>query len=108
MRLEDKAHGLIAENCQVIVVGLPLDADGSVGPRARSVNRFIEELHTLTNLPVIAWDESYSTQDAIRASIARGERKKKRRTDLDDQAAAIILQNFLDNNSQKDCEEVSL
>jgi putative Holliday junction resolvase len=97
-----------AENCQVIVVGLPLDADGSVGPRARSVNRFIEELHTLTNLPVIAWDESYSTQDAIRASIARGEGKKKRRTDLDDQAAAIILQNFLDNNSQKDCEEVSL
>lgn len=97
-----------AENCQAIMVGLPLDADGSIGPRARSVNRFIEELRTLTNLPLTTWDESHSTQDAIGASIARGEGKKKRRTDMDDQAAAIILQNYLDNCSSKDYEEVSL
>ena len=87
-----------AENCEAIVVGLPLDADGSIGPRARSVNRFIEELRTLTNLPVIAWDESHSTQHALQASISRGEGKRKRQEAMDDQAAAVILQDYLDNH----------
>jgi putative Holliday junction resolvase len=85
------------EGCQVIVVGLPLDADGSVGPRARSVNRFIEELRNHTGLSVIPWDESYSTQQARQASIDRGEGRQKRKSAIDDQAAAIILQNYLDN-----------
>jgi len=86
------------EGCQVIVVGLPLDADGSMGPRARSVNRFIEELRSKTDLIVTAWDESHSTQQALQASISRGDGKKKRREAMDDQAAAVILQDFLDNH----------
>jgi putative Holliday junction resolvase len=86
------------EDCQAIVVGIPLDADGSMGPRARSVNRFIEELQTHTGLPVIAWDESHSTKQALLASIARGEGKKKRQGAMDDQSAAIILQDYLDNH----------
>ena len=85
-------------DCQAIVVGIPLDADGSMGPRARSVNRFIEELQTQTDLPVIAWDESNSTQHALQASISRGEGKKKRQEAMDDQAAAVILQDYLDNH----------
>ncbi len=90
-----------AEDCQVIVVGIPLDADGSMGPRARSVNRFIEKLQSKSDLPVIAWDESHSTQQALQASIARGEGKKKRQKAMDDQAAAIILQDYLDNHCAK-------
>lgn len=85
------------EGCQAIVVGLPLDADGNIGPRARSVNRFIEELRSQTDLSVIPWDESYSTRQALQASIDRGEGRQKRKNAMDDQAAAIILQNFLDN-----------
>ena len=85
-------------DCQAIVVGIPLDADGSMGPRARSVNRFIEELQTQTDLPVIAWDESHSTQHALQASISRGEGKRKRQEAMDDQAAAVILQDYLDNH----------
>ena len=85
------------EGCQVIVVGLPLDADGGVGPRARAVNRFIEELRNQTDLSVIPWDESYSTQQARQASIDRGEGRQKRKSAMDDQVAAIILQNYLDN-----------
>jgi putative Holliday junction resolvase len=69
-----------------------------MGPRARSVNRFIEELQTQTDLPVIAWDESNSTQHALQASISRGEGKKKRQEAMDDQAAAVILQDYLDNH----------
>jgi putative Holliday junction resolvase len=94
------------EICQAIVVGLPLDADGSQGPRARSVNRFIEELQKQTGLTIIAWDESHSTQHALQASISRGEGKKKRHEPMDDQAAAIILQDYLDNHCPQAENEV--
>lgn len=86
------------EGCQAIVVGQPLDSDGSLGPRARSVNRFIKELQSKTDLLVIAWDESHSTQHALQASISRGEGKRKRQEAMDDQAAAVILQDYLDNH----------
>jgi putative Holliday junction resolvase len=85
--------------CELILVGLPLDSDGSVGARARSVNRFIEEVRNQTSLPVIAWDESNSTKKSIQASIDRGEKRKKRSQPMDDQAAAIILQDYLDIQS---------
>ncbi len=94
------------ETCQLIIVGLPLDADGRLGPRARSVNRFIEELQKQTELTVIAWDESHSTQHALQASISRGEGKKKRQEAMDDQAAAIILQDYLDNLQTRAAGEV--
>lgn len=83
--------------CGAIVVGLPLDSDGQIGPRARSVNRFIEALSTQTNIPVISWDESNSTIKTIHASLLRGEKAKKRREAMDDQAAAMILQDYLDH-----------
>lgn len=86
--------------CELILVGLPLDSDGSVGARARSVNRFIEEVRNQTSLPVIAWDESNSTKKSIQASIDRGENRKKRSKPMDDQAAAIILQDYLDIQSR--------
>lgn len=94
------------EGCQAIVVGLPLDADGGHGPRARSVNRFIVELQSQSELSVIAWDESHSSQHALQASISRGERKKKRQEAMDDQAAAIILQDYLDNHRTHEGGEV--
>ena len=100
-RLEDaKSISAIAaeEDCSAIIVGLPLDADGSIGPRARSVNRFIEELRLQTECEVIGWDESNSTKKATETSILRGEGKKQRQTAMDDQAAAIILQDYLDNH----------
>lgn len=89
------------EFCSAIIVGLPLDADGSIGPRARSVNRFIEELRSQTDCEVIAWDESNSTNNATEASILRGESRKQRLTAMDDQAAAIILQDYLDNHQER-------
>ncbi len=94
------------EGCQAIVVGLPLDADGSLGFRARSVKRFIEELQCQTDLSVIGWDESHSTQHALQASISRGEGKKKRQEAMDDQAAAIILQDYLNNHYEQGNNEV--
>jgi putative Holliday junction resolvase len=95
----------------VIIVGLPLDSDGQIGPRARTVNRFIDELSELTIIPVISWDETNSTMKTIHASLLRGEKAKKRREAMDDQAAAVILQDYLDNSKPQPtgepCEKAS-
>ena len=83
--------------CDTIIVGLPLDSDCGIGPRARTINRFIEALSSLTDLSVVPWDETNSTKKAVQASLLRGEKAKKRREAMDDQAAAVILQDYLDN-----------
>ena len=80
-----------------IVIGLPTDADGEIGPRARTVQRFGAVLETLVNCSVKYWDESYSTREAwaVRHRAGMG-RKKASQTPIDAEAAAIILQSYLD------------
>lgn len=78
----------------LIVVGLPTDADGQIGPQARRAMRFGEALRAVADLPVQYWDESYSTADAKAALRAAGGRRKHR-TPVDAAAAAVILQDYL-------------
>jgi len=94
--------------CAKIVVGIPYDSDGSEGPRARSVLRFVEQLRSVCKLPVITWDESFSTQDVIATSLQMKKSRSSRRTAIDDKAAAMILQNYLDHHAQypeDECDE---
>ena len=86
------------ENCSLIIVGQALDVDGNVGHSARKSQRLAEALRDKTNLPVIMWDESGTTQAAIKSRIAMGVSRKKRSGHLDDVAASILLQDFLMNN----------
>ena len=84
-----------------LVVGHPLNADGSAGPQARRVERYgvaLSEALRLEGLsvPVIMWDEYGSTQRAQNRMIAAGRRAKDRRQRLDAAAAAVILQDYLD------------
>lgn len=79
-----------------IVVGHPLDAEGEAGPAALRAERFAEALQALTSLPVELWDEFGSTREARAARIALGVPRRKRRGHLDDLAAAVILQSYLD------------
>jgi putative holliday junction resolvase len=92
----DKARELGAVS---IVVGQALDSEGNIGPAARHAGRFAETLQGQTDLPVLLWDESGSTQAARQARIAMGVRRDKRRGHLDDLAATVILQTFLDAQS---------
>lgn len=92
----------LENECEAILVGLPLDSEGKVGPRARSVNRFVEELRSIAAISVYTWDETNSTKEVLQASILRGEKQKKRRAPMDHHAAALILQDYLDNY----CHEV--
>lgn len=96
----DKVRMLCEEQgCGMIVVGIPYDSDGSEGPRARSVLRFVEQLKAISEVPICTWDESYSTQNVIATSIEMKKPRSARREALDDKAAAMILQSFLDSGA---------
>lgn len=96
------------EGCAKIVVGIPYDSDGTEGPRARSVLRFVEQLRSVCKLSVMTWDESFSTKDVISTSLQMNKSQTSRRTAMDDKAAAMILQNYLDHHAQypeDECDE---
>ena len=79
-----------------IIVGQALDDEGQVGPAARKAARLAEAIRLQTDLPVELWDESGSTQTAQQTRIVMGVSRKKRSGHLDDLAAAVILQSYLE------------
>jgi putative Holliday junction resolvase len=88
---------LIAENSAVaLVLGLPLNMDGSEGPRAQSTRAFARNLAQKTPLPIIFWDERLSTSAVTRMLIEADTRRNKRAEVVDKLAASYILQGFLD------------
>jgi len=83
-----------------ILVGVSYDEEGNPNHAGRVALNFMEELKTQTGLPVQAWDESLTTQDARAARLASGASRKRRAGHLDDVAAAILLQGYLDSRGQ--------
>ena len=79
-----------------VVVGLPLSLDGREGPAAMAVRHEIEELRGVVMVPIEAWDERLSTVSAARGMRARGVKAKAGRRTIDQEAAAVILQSWLD------------
>jgi len=93
---------LAAENdAGLIVIGQSFNEDGQPNLEGRRAARFAEALHTQTDLPVELWDESFSTQKARAARIQMGVSRKKRAGHLDEIAATVILQSYLDAHPQK-------
>lgn len=88
--------GLATEEVAAIVVGLPVNMDGTEGPRAQASRAFVRNLEKLTNLPFAFWDERLSTVAAERALIEMDVSRKKRGERIDSAAAAFILQGVLD------------
>lgn len=84
-----------AEACG-IVLGLPLNMDGSEGPRAQSSRAFARNLGHLSDLPILLWDERLSTVAAERALIEADLSRKRREEVIDSVAAGLILQGLLD------------
>jgi len=79
-----------------IVLGLPLNMDGSEGPRCQSSRAFARNLTALTDLPITFWDERLSTVAAERALLEADTSRKRRGEVIDHVAAAYILQGILD------------
>ena len=86
-----KKHG-----ATLIVVGLPKNMDGTEGFRAERVRAFCELLRSMTDLPVSTYDERLSTVEAHRMMDMTGTFGKKRKTQVDNLSAQIILQDWLD------------
>ena len=84
-----------------LVLGLPINMDGSEGPRAQATHAFARNLARLTALPIALWDERLSTAAVERALIAADASRAKRRTVIDQHAAAYILQGALDRLSRQ-------
>ncbi len=78
------------------VLGLPINMDGSEGPRAQSTRAFARNFAKLTGLPIAFWDERLSTAAVERELIAADVSRKKRAAVIDQHAAAYILQGALD------------
>ena len=79
-----------------LVLGLPINMDGSEGPRAQSTRAFARNLAKLTDLPIALWDERLSTAAVERELIAADVSRRKRAAVIDQHAAAYILQGALD------------
>jgi len=85
-----------AEQVGGIIVGLPLNMDGSTGPSAQSARNFAENLAERLNIPVALWDERLSTA-AVERTLINADLSRRRRAELVDKlAAAYILQGALD------------
>jgi len=88
---------LAAERAAVgIVLGLPINMDGSEGPRAQSTRAFARNLARLTELPIALWDERLSTAAVERELIAADVSRARRAAVIDQHAAMFILQGALD------------
>jgi len=84
-----------------LVLGLPINMDGSEGPRAQATRAFARNLARLTELPIALWDERLSTAAVERALIAADASRAKRKSVIDQHAAAYILQGALDRLSRE-------
>lgn len=86
---------------ELIVVGQSFDEEGMANQAGRRAGRFAEALQAQTALPIVLWDESMSTADAREYRISMGASRKKRRGHLDEAAAAVLLQSYLDALQQR-------
>ena len=87
---------LSKNDARAVVIGLPVNMDGSEGPRAQASRAFVRNMARVTQLPFVFWDERLSTIAAERALIEMDVSRAKRLTRIDSAAAAFILQGVLD------------
>ena len=94
----EEIHDIVRENeVTCVVVGLPKNMDGSLGPQAQVVQDFIEMLGSeLNEVEMVEWDERLSTMQSERLMIEAGVSRAGRKKKIDKVAATIILQSYLD------------
>ena len=79
-----------------VVVGLPRRLDGTLGPQAEKVLVFVEGLRRSVRVPVVTWDERFTTAMATQALVEAGVRRHARKDKVDRVASVLILQSYLD------------
>jgi len=84
-----------------VVVGFPKNMDGSVGESAQNVLSFVKKMEESLTIPLILWDERWTTAEATRVLLQADLSRKKRRKVVDKLAAVLILQGYLDSLDQQ-------
>ena len=90
------AERAVAHDVRLIIVGQSFDDEGNPNQAGRRAAKFADVLRQQTNIPVGMWDEAFTTQDARSARIAMGVPRKKRSGHVDEIAATVLLQSYLD------------
>jgi len=85
-----------------VVVGLPLTLSGEIGPQAHVIQLFVERLKGVLTAPIHMFDERLTTVAAERMMVDLGMKPEQRKARIDEVAASIILQDFLDSTRQRD------
>jgi putative Holliday junction resolvase len=95
------ANILIEYTPQAIILGMPYMLSGDIGDRAIEVQNFAKIIESKYNLPIIFWDERYTSKMAMESMISAGVKKMKRakKENVDKVASAILLQDYLDSIS---------
>ncbi|MEH7456657.1 Holliday junction resolvase RuvX [Bacillus sp. JJ1127] len=94
----DRVSELVKQyNVDKIVVGLPKNMNGTIGPRGEACQQYAQSLRELLQLEVLLWDERLSTMAAERLLISADVSRKKRKQVIDKMAAVVILQGYLDS-----------
>ena len=86
-----REHGV-----EEVVVGIPWRLDGSLGPQGEKVMGFVEALGQVLKVPVVTWDERFTTVAADELLAEAGVRRRDRKARIDRAAAVLILQGYLD------------
>lgn len=99
-RFQNDAHALLVQaqtlGATAMIIGLPLNMDGTEGPRVQATRAFIRNMAALTPMPFVFWDERLSTAAVTRTLIEQDVSRAKRAVVVDRMAAAYILQGALD------------
>lgn len=95
---------IVEYNVEEIIVGLPINMDGTAGNRVDKTEQFVNFLKKRINIPIILWDERLSTKQAESILLEANLSRKKRKKVIDQLAASIILQNYLDTKENKEGE----
>jgi len=90
-----RGHGVVE-----VVVGMPRRLDGTLGPQAEKVAVFMEGLRAAVRVPVVEWDERFTSVMATQALIEGGVSRRDRKASVDQVSAVLILQNYLDYRKQ--------
>ncbi|MEN1934891.1 Holliday junction resolvase RuvX [Paenibacillus sp. 102] len=94
----DRISELVKQyNVDKIIVGLPKNMNGTIGPRGEACQQFAQSLREMLQLEVMMWDERLSTMAAERLLISADVSRKKRKQVIDKMAAVVILQGYLDS-----------
>lgn len=93
---------IVREGVVKVVIGLPTDEYGGLSRQAEKVVRWAEKLAIQIDAPIVFWDESYSSEWAVNFQYEKSNRKSSAPHRIDDLAAAIILQDYLDARGAND------